>query len=144
MTDARTDTIVAALRVGEAGDAIRRAALDRAERDGARLVLYDLDARPSPLESPLPTGWSADGTEEQFGDRLDPDELEAAGRADLARAVRLARERGVETWAWLPETDHAGDLAAYAARCGATAIVVGARDASLARRAGVDVDVVRG
>jgi hypothetical protein len=142
MTQGDTHTIVAAVRDGQAGETIRRAAVERARHEGAGLVLYDLDAQPSPLESPLPTNWSADGAEDQIGERLEPDDLEAVGRADLARAVRSVRALGVAAWAWLPETDDARALTAYAARCGASAIVVGSDDASLARGAGIDVDVV--
>lgn len=134
--------IVAAVREGTAGAATRHAAVERARREGAGLVLYDLDATPSPLESPLPTNWSADGAEEQFGDRLGPSDLEAAGRGDLARDVRAVRALGVTAWAWLPESDDPGELVAYAVRCRASAIVVGVQEADRVEGAGVEVDVI--
>lgn len=142
MTRSTTPVVVAAFREGPAGDPVRRAAVERARREGAALVLYDLDAPPSPLESPRPTNWSADGVEQQVGDRLEPADLEAAGRADLARVVRAARDAGVEAWAWLPESDTAEDLAAYVARSGASAVVVAAGDGALVGRIGTEVDVV--
>jgi hypothetical protein len=95
---------------------VRKAGLDRAQAEHATLILYDLDAPESPLESPLPTGWSADGTEEEVGDRLGPEELEAAGRAPIAEQVRLARAEGIDAWGWLPSDPGREELIAYAAR----------------------------
>jgi hypothetical protein len=46
-----------------------RAVAAARERD-ARVILWDLDADLSPFESPLPTEWSGDGEEDQFGHRL--------------------------------------------------------------------------
>ena len=47
-----------------------------------------------PLESPLPTDWSGDGEQEQFGDRLGPNDLVAAGaRAARRPGRRAALER---------------------------------------------------
>ena len=80
--------------------AIERAA-SVARTAGATVILWDRDAA-SPLESPLPTDWSGDGEQDQFGDRLDPDDLVAAGREPLARQVGQLREAGVDAWAWLP------------------------------------------
>src|SRR5204863_3510863 len=74
----------------------RRTAVERARAERATLVLYDIDAGGDPLESPLPTGWSAEGTDRQVGDRLGPDELEAAGRGPVARQVLEARRQGVD------------------------------------------------
>jgi hypothetical protein len=66
-------------------DKPRRALLERAEslgRDtGATVILFDRDADLGALMSALPTDWSADGEEEQFGSRLNTDDLEAAGQA---------------------------------------------------------------
>src|SRR5919198_5190269 len=81
---------------------VRKAAVDRALSEHATLILYDLDASESPLESPLPTDWSAEGTEDEVGDRLGPEELDAAGRAAIAEQVREARAKGVDAWGWLP------------------------------------------
>lgn len=80
----------------------RHAAVEQARKEGATLVLYDVDAGGDPLESPLPTKWSAEGTDRRVGDRLAPNELEAAGRGAIARQVLAAREQGVDAWGWLP------------------------------------------
>src|SRR4029453_7051879 len=72
-----------------------RAAAAARER-GAHVILFDLDADLGPLESPLPTAWSGDGEEEQFGDRLDVADLEAAGQAGLAKRVQSLGEGGME------------------------------------------------
>jgi hypothetical protein len=94
----------------------RRAAIERAHAEGATLVLYDIDAGSDPLESPLPTKWSAEGTDRRVGDRLGPNELEAAGRAAIARQVLEARERGVDAWGWLPAHASPEALRDYAER----------------------------
>lgn len=94
----------------------RRAATEQARREGAALVLYDIDAGGDPLESPLPTQWSAEGTEGQVGDRLGPPELEAAGRAAIAQQVLEARGQGVDAWGWLPADAGPDALRDYAAR----------------------------
>ncbi len=95
---------------------VRRAAIERARAEGASLILYDIDAVTSPLESPVPTGWSAEGTEEKVGDRLGPQELEAAGREAIARQVQEARSLGVDAWGWLPSDKGRDALLEYAAK----------------------------
>jgi hypothetical protein len=107
-------TIVAVLGEDARYDAIRKAAQRRALDEHATLILYDLDAGRDPLESPLPTEWSAEGTEEAVADRLGPDELEAAGRHAIAEDVRAARSAGIDAWGWLPEHDDKATLRAYA------------------------------
>jgi hypothetical protein len=114
MTDIRT--VIAVTGEDDRFEPVRRAAIDRAQAEHATLILYDLDASESPLESPLPTDWSAEGTEEEVGDRLGPEELEAAGRAAIAGQVRDARGRGVDAWGWLPNDADREQLIAYAAR----------------------------
>lgn len=105
-------TVVAVTR--EDGErTVRRAAIARALQDHATLILYDLDAGRDPLESPLPTEWSAEGTDEAVTDRLGPEELEAAGRHAIAEQVRAARSAGVDAWGWLPSNDDGATLAAY-------------------------------
>lgn len=106
-------TIVAVLGEDARYDALRSEAFDRALADHATLILYDLDAGRDPLESPLPTDWSAEGTAEAVADRLGPEELEAAGRNAIARQVRAARERGIDAWGWLPAHDDKDTLSAY-------------------------------
>ena len=97
----------------------------------ATVILYDLDADMGPLESPLPTAWSGDGEEEQFGDRLDPNDLEAAGRGALADQVRVIRAAGIEAFGWLPPKADADSLVDYAAKQGAELVLVSTDDAAL-------------
>ncbi len=111
--------------------AVRRRAATIAGTAGSTVILWAADSAPSALEAPLPTGWSGDGEEEQFGDRLGPDDLVAAGREPLARQVDELRERGIETWAWLPEDADAEHLAEYAADQGASLVLVSTSDAHL-------------
>ena len=80
----------------------------------------------APSESPFPTAWSGDGEEEQFGDRLGPNDLMAAGREPLARTVGELRATGLDAWAWLPDTADAEHLATYAAEQHAGLILVAA------------------
>jgi hypothetical protein len=116
-------------------DATRAAVLKRAAavaRDaGSTVILWDRDAAGSPLESPLPTDWSGDGEQEQFGDRLGPNDLVAAGREPLARQVGELRSAGLDAWAWLPDTADAEHLAAYAADQNADLVLVSADDEDL-------------
>lgn len=116
-------------------DKPRHRLLDRAEslgrETGATVILFDRDADQGPLMSPLPTAWSADGEQEQFGDRLDPDDLEAAGQAALAEQVRALRTAGVQAFGWLPAKADAKSLAGYAAERGAHTVLVSAEDEDL-------------
>lgn len=114
MADIRT--VIAVTGEDDRFEPVRNAAVDRALAEHATLILYDLDASESPLESPLPTEWSAEGTEEEVGDRLGPEELEAAGRATIATQVREARAKGLDAWGWLPDKADRDALVAYAAR----------------------------
>jgi len=109
-------TVIAVTGEDDRFEPVRRAAFDRAKSEHATLILYDVDASESPLESPLPTEWSADGTDEEVGDRLGPEELEAAGRAAIAGQVREARGAGLDAWGWLPNDADREELMAYAAR----------------------------
>ena len=109
-------TVIAVTGEDDRYEPIRRAAIDRALADHATLILYDMDAASSPLESPMPTGWSAEGTEEDVGDRLGPEELEAAGREAIARQVKEARGKGLDAWGWLPSDNGREALLEYASR----------------------------
>ena len=109
-------TVIAVTGEDDRFEPVRRAAFDRAKSEHATLILYDVDASESPLESPLPTEWSADGTDEEVGDRLGPEELGAAGRAAIAGQVREARGAGLDAWGWLPNDADREELMAYAAR----------------------------
>lgn len=129
MADIRT--VIAVTGEDDRFAPVREAALDRALAEHATLILYDLDASESPLESPLPTEWSAEGTDEEVGDRLGPDELEAAGRAPIAEQVRVARGKGIDAWGWLPNDPGRDDLMAYAARQPGAHLVVPGGDGDL-------------
>lgn len=126
----RPQTIVAV--VNETGsEAVRRRAVELAQEANAHLILWDAEAGERLLEDPLPNQWSADGAEEQFGDRLTISDLEAAGRAPLARQVVAAQAAGVATWAWLPSDQDPDTLRAYLDSQGADVVVVAA-DSGLA------------
>lgn len=102
-------------------------ALQAAKEAGARLIYYDADAASrlgAAGASPLPTVWSADGEQEQFGNRLDPVHLEKAGRAWLRDTVVAARAEGVDAYGWLPSSNSAESLAEYAHEQGADLIYV--------------------
>jgi hypothetical protein len=92
---------------------VRTAAEEVARTAGATLILYDWDSAML-LGDPLPSIWSAEGTDTAVPDRLDPEALDAAGRSALADQVREVRSRGVEASAWLPSTHDAEALAQYA------------------------------
>ena len=122
MTDVRT--VIAVTGEDDRYERVRVTGLERARAEGATLILYDLDAAGSALESPLPTGWSADGTDEKVGDRLGPQELAAAGREAIARQVEEARRAGVDAWGWLPSDKGRDALVEYAGRQPGAHIVV--------------------
>src|SRR5690606_1552070 len=98
-------------------------AIDLAATRKTPLIFYDVDAA-SAFSSPLPTVWSSDGLADQFGNRLDPDQLEKAGRGELRDRVIHARDRGVDAWAWLPQKRDAEALAEYAAEQDASLVVI--------------------
>jgi hypothetical protein len=108
-------TVIAVTTEDDRHPDTRAEAMSRARDAHATLILYDLDAGRSPLESPLPTEWDSEGEEEAVGDRLSPDELDAAGRATIAEQVRLARAEGIDAWGWLPDAADREALIAYAA-----------------------------
>jgi hypothetical protein len=112
-----------------------RAVVDRAaslaKEMNATVILYDLDADLGPLESPLPTAWSGDGENEQFGDRLDPNDLETAGQGALADQVRVVRAAGIDAFGWLPPKADADSLVEYAAKQGAELVLVSTDDTDL-------------
>jgi hypothetical protein len=121
---------------------VRDQGVARALDEHATLILYDLDAGRNPLESPLPTEWSADGEEEAVGDRLGPDELEAAGRSPIAEQVRAAREAGVDAWGWLPENSDKETLLKYAANQPTPMVIVPDDEPDLVGSVGVDESIV--
>ena len=127
----RPATIIAVTSADDGHLAVRQRAIALARDAGSTVILWARDADLSPLESPLPTGWSGDGEEEQFGDRLGPSDLEAAGRAPLARQVAELRDAGIDAWGWLPDTADAAHLAEYAADQGAQLVLISTADDDL-------------
>jgi hypothetical protein len=124
-------TVIAVTGEDDRYEAVRRQAIERALADRATLILYDLDAVTSPLESPLPTGWSAEGTDDDVPERLGPEELEAAGRTEIARQVTDARGRGLDAWGWLPSDTGRDALVRYAAKQPGARVVGPADDPDL-------------
>lgn len=97
----------------------------------ATVILYDLDADIGTLESPLLTASSGDGQEDRCGDRLGPNDLEAAGRRVLADQVRVIRAAGIDAFGWLPPKPDADSLVEYAARQGAELVLLSTDDSGL-------------
>jgi hypothetical protein len=127
-TPTRVPPIIAVIGEDARYDAIRDRAAVLAREQHAAVILYDIDAA-GVFASPVPTEWSGHGeeqlmAEESSGERLDPDALETAGRAPVARQVRVLRTMGIDAWGWLPTSRDAADLAAYAERQGASVVLV--------------------
>jgi hypothetical protein len=116
-------TIIAYIGEGPRYWPLIEQAIDMAADRKASLILYDVDAA-SAFSSPLPTVWSSDGLKDQFGDRLDLEQLEKAGREELRDRVRHARERGVEAWGWLAQKRDAHALGEYALGQEATLVII--------------------
>jgi hypothetical protein len=135
-------TIVAVVSEDGRYDGVRRRAIQRAQETGATLLLFDMDAGTDLLASPRPTNWSAQGEEEQFGDRLSPDHLEALGRQPIADQVRDARAQGIEAYGWLPENADRDALRDYAAGQAAGLVLVPAGEPELVEDIGAPVEVV--
>lgn len=130
-----TDTAPAAGALRDAGtivaytdeegrhDYVRRAALDAARRDGARLILYPLEMF-SPLSNPLPNEWSAEQERAEYGDPLSVADLELLGREWLAAQVLEATRSGVEAGAGLPEQGGVQAMVDYARAHDASAVLL--------------------
>ncbi|MDQ1710883.1 MAG: hypothetical protein QOE45_333 [Frankiaceae bacterium] len=100
---------------GRYDTAVQRA-LDRADAEGACVILYDVEAAGSPFSNPRPNEWAGEGEREQYDRPLDPVALEKLGRHGLALQVQRARERGIDAYGWLPDKAGGDALAAYAAQ----------------------------
>jgi hypothetical protein len=125
MTDQSRDATILAVVHEDEGDGVLARAVELARESGAGVILWDADAGKHLLEDPLPNQWSAHGEEEQFGDRLTVNDLEAAGRAPLARQVAWVEAQGVDAWGWLPSSQDVDDLRAYAAAQHVETVVLG-------------------
>ena len=115
--------IIAYIGEGERHAAVEQAAIEAAEAAQARLILYDADSA-SLFGEPLPSNWSGEGADEVFSNRLSPEELEAAGRHEMAERVQRARSRGIDAHGWLPKSRGAEAFEAYAAEQDADLLVV--------------------
>jgi hypothetical protein len=80
---------------------------------GARLVAYD-GSSASDLTEPVAAPVSADGVAEEYGSLLSPEDLDKLGRAEVARRVRDARDRGIDAWARLASDHGMGALMDFA------------------------------
>jgi hypothetical protein len=118
-----TRTVIGVTADDDRFDTTRRAAMSLAKDEGAELILYDWDAA-SKLGNPLPSVWSAEGTDEDVPDRLHEQELEAAGRAAIAQQVAEARAAGLDASAWLPSEHGPKALVQYARDHNAVGVVV--------------------
>jgi hypothetical protein len=126
----------------------RQVAAQLARERDRPVILYDFDAA-SAFEEPLPSWWSSDGWEDRFPDRLDDQQLEAAGRGPIANQVRELRAAGIEAFGWLPSEKGPDALAGYVNDQGASTVVI-PRDVAelegleglLASGSAVDPDVV--
>lgn len=130
-TPATPATIVAVTSQQDRHRSVVERATAIAGQTGATVILYHLGADLGIFESPLPTEWSGQGEREQFGDRLDASDLEAAGQGWLADQVRVVRAAGVEAWGWLPSKADADSLSTYAADQGADLLLVSTEDRDL-------------
>jgi nucleotide-binding universal stress UspA family protein len=113
LDDARM--LVAFVGEDEALDHVAGAAIELAQRNTARLVLYDRDAA-SAFSDPLPNRWGSHREREQYGDPLSDEELVRLGREPLARKVAAARREGVDAWGWLAERHGTDTMVDYARR----------------------------
>lgn len=131
MTTAPT-CIIAYASEDDRYDSVVHAAMETARQAEARLILYNIDAAPgglgeftNPLEGvPRPTFWSGDIDPALEPGKLDPQELEYAGRQAIARDVARAREQGIDAFGWLPRSRDVDDLIHYAEKQGADLIML--------------------
>lgn len=124
-------TIIAVTSEDPEHEAVLDRAAALARETGATVILFDLDADLGPFESPLPTHWAGEGEQEQFGDRLDPNDLETAGQERLADQVRAIRAAGANAYGWLPRRADAEALAEYAAKQAADVVLISTKDRNL-------------
>jgi hypothetical protein len=104
--------------------AVRERGLTLAQRDGARVLLYDRSAE-SRLTDPYDVGpWGRDRDGVGPGSRLEPDVLEGLGRRYLADQLRLARARGLDAQVFLPRRTGATALAEACTRFGPALVVL--------------------
>jgi nucleotide-binding universal stress UspA family protein len=105
-------------------DASVTKALDLAEGEGAKVILYDVSAPGSAFSAPRPNEWAGEGAKEEFDRPLDPVALERLGRHQFALQVQSARQRGIDAYGWLPEKFGGDELATYAAQQQADLVLI--------------------
>jgi hypothetical protein len=115
--------VIAVVTEDERSDAAIGLAARRGLEDRARVVLYDVQAAPSFLESPLPTEWSAQGDDDALPPMLTPEALRSAGQGALARKVQALADAGIDAYGWLPGGPGVQELADYAEGTGADEII---------------------
>jgi len=123
MTEQPTTTIIAVVDDEEATDPVVQRATELGLERGTRVVLYDVGATATPLESPLPTEFASDGPDRGVPPLLTAQDLDAAGQPILAGRVRALSEAGVDAYGWLPEKDDVEHLTEYARTLGATHVL---------------------
>jgi hypothetical protein len=122
MTD-QPSTIVALVTDDQTADPVVQRATELGFEHGHRIVLYDVGATASPLESPLPTEFASDGPDRGVPPLLTAKDLEAAGQSSLAGRVQALTEAGLDAYGWLPESHDVDDLVAYARAIGADRVL---------------------
>ncbi len=115
--------IVAQVGEGGTGREVREAAIALADQSHARLVLFDADSA-GVLSDPMPSNWSSDGADDEFGDLLSPADLDVLGRPELRDMVAAARERGLDAHGCLAGARGVDSITAYAERIGADVVLV--------------------
>jgi hypothetical protein len=134
--------VIAVVSETERDVPVVRQATEIAQEAGLDLIFYDIEAPPSPLESPLPTNWSGEGEQQLFANRLRANDLEAAGRGALADLVSAAERSGLAAFGWLPAAGDDESLAGYAASERAEVVVVHPDHRDLTRDVAARVDLV--
>ena len=153
--DIRGPSVIAYTTEGEGQQDVRLAAQEHAREHGCVLLLYTADAG-GILSDPMPNAIDAEGTDEEFGDRLGLADLEYLGRSDIAKQVVESRMAGARAAAWLPKDKGMAALAQYASEQDAhivflpgelpvsdelTGLLTGGKEADL-KRSGIEVRAV--
>lgn len=149
-TAADAPTIIVCAAEDDRRAAVLSAAVSLAGRDGAGIVLYDIDAS-SFWHSPVPEHAS-----ERYPGPMSPSQLRHLGRTSLAEQIEEIRGHGIQAWGWLPLDGSVDSMLAYATRVGASRIMLSTQletptftqrlhhlTADRARRvAGPDLDII--
>jgi hypothetical protein len=149
-------SVIAYTTEGEGQRDVRETAQAHAREHGCVLLLYTADAG-GILSDPLPNAIDAEGTDDEFGDRLGLADLEYLGRSDVAKQVVESRAGGARAAAWLPKDRGMAALAEYATEQDAhivflparlpvsdelTGLLTGRKDTKELKRSGIEVRTV--